>query len=221
MTDAIQQALGEQNLTPATHLVDSGYLDTKTLPTSAERGIRIVGPLQRGTSWQDRAGNGYGQEALTLDWEAKEATCPQGKRSSSWRPTTTRNGDATIQVHFKLADCSVCPVRAACTRADRRSLGFLPQPLYAIRQEALAYQETAAFREEYRPRPGIEGTLSLAVRTAGLRQARYRGEAKVHLHHVLTAAGLNLRRVAAFLQGHTPAETRQPAFARVLLATSP
>jgi len=221
VTDAIQQALGEQNLTPATHLVDSGYLDTETLPTSAKRGIRIVGPLQRSTSWQERAENGYGQEAFTLDWEAKEATCPQGKRSSSWRPTTTRNGDATIQVHFKLADCSVCPVRAACTRADRRSLGFLPQPLYAIRQEALAYQETAAFREEYRPRAGIEGTLSLAVRTAGLRQARYRGEAKVHLQHVLTAAGLNLRRVAAFLQGHTPAETRQPAFARVLLAASP
>jgi len=56
VTDAIQQALGEQDLTPATHLVDSGYLDTETLPTSAERGIRIVGPLQRGTSWQERAG---------------------------------------------------------------------------------------------------------------------------------------------------------------------
>lgn len=46
-----------------------------------------------------------------LDWEAKEATCPQGKRSSSWRPTTTPGGAAAIQVHFKVANCGVCSVR--------------------------------------------------------------------------------------------------------------
>lgn len=221
VTDAIQEDLVTQDLTPATQLVDSGYLATVTLQSSADRGIRVVGPLERESSWQTRAGKGYGREAFTLDWEAKEATCPQGKRSSSWRSTTTRGGAAAIQVHFKVADCGVCPVREACTRADRRSLSFPPQPLYALRQEALAQQHTAAFRTEYRQRAGIEGTISEAIRTAGLRHARYQGAARTHLQHVLIATGMNLRRVAAFLQGRPRAATRRPAFARVLAAASP
>ncbi len=55
----------------------------------------------------------------------------------------------------------------------------------------------AAYAAQYRARAGIEGTLSQAVRTMHLRRARYIGLAKVHLQRVLTAAGLNLVRVAA------------------------
>jgi transposase len=61
-------------------------------------------------------------------------------------------------------------------------------------------------------RQGIEGTLSQAVRGFGLRCARYRGLAKVHLQHVATAA-LNLDRVAAWLQGRPLAPTRISRFA--------
>jgi hypothetical protein len=39
---------------------------------------------------------------------------------------------------------------------------------------------------------GVEGTLSQAVRSYGLRYARYWGAAKTHLQHVATAAALNI-----------------------------
>src|SRR4051812_6430255 len=65
-------------------------------------------------------------------------------------------------------------------------------------------------------RAGIEGTLSQAVRTLHLRRARYIGLAKVHLQHVLTAAALNLARVAAWLAGTPLARTRHSAFVRLM-----
>ena len=49
---------------------------------------------------------------------------------------------------------------------------------------------------ERKRRAGIEGTLSKAVRVNGLRRSRYIGAAKTHLQQVLTAADINLGRVA-------------------------
>ena len=61
-----------------------------------------------------------------------------------------------------------------------------------------------------------EGASGEVFRTLHLRRARYIGLAKVHLQHVLTAAALNLVRVAAWLAGHPFARTRQSAFVRLM-----
>ena len=47
--------------------------------------------------------------------------------------------------------------------------------------------------------PGIEATISQGVRTKGLRQARYRGQDKVHLQHLQIATALNLVRIDSWL----------------------
>jgi IS5 family transposase len=73
-----------------------------------------------------------------------------------------------------------------------------------------------AYAAQHRPHAGIEGTLSQGVRTMHLRRARHVGLAKVRLQHVLTAAALNLVRVAAWLAGHLFARTRQPTFGRLM-----
>lgn len=65
-----------------------------------------------------------------------------------------------------------------------------------LRPEAARAREAdEAFAEQYRWRAGIEGTLSLGVRTLHLRRARYLGLAKVHLQHVLTAGALDIGRI--------------------------
>ena len=46
-----------------------------------------------------------------------------------------------------------------------------------------------------RRRNGIEGTQSELVRAYGLRQARYRGKAKVRLQNYLIGAACNIRRL--------------------------
>ena len=50
-------------------------------------------------------------------------------------------------------------------------------------------------------RCGVESLISQASRLSDLHQARYRGLAKTHLQHVLTALALNLVRVDAWLTG--------------------
>jgi IS5 family transposase len=51
------------------------------------------------------------------------------------------------------------------------------------------------------------------VRAFGLRQARYRGLAKMHLQNVATAVALNLDRLAAWLEERPLAPTRKSRFA--------
>jgi transposase len=55
--------------------------------------------------------------------------------------------------------------------------------------------QTDAFKQEMRRRNGIEGTQSELVRAYGLRQARYRGKAKVRLQNYFIGAACNIRRL--------------------------
>ena len=67
-------------------------------------------------------------------------------------------------------------------------------------------------RRLYGQRAGIEGTLSQGVRAFGLRQARYRGLAKMHPQNVATAVALNVDRLAAWLEDRPLAPTRKSRF---------
>jgi hypothetical protein len=73
-------------------------------------------------------------------------------------------------------------------------------------------QETAEFKERYK-RAGVEGAISQGARAFDLRRSRYIGLAKTHLHHVATAAAINLTQAAAWLAGMPKAQTRQSRFA--------
>lgn len=74
-------------------------------------------------------------------------------------------------------------------------------------------QVTAEFRLAYAVRAGIEGTHAQAVKRSGLRRTRYRGLSKTHLQHVITAAAINLLRIAAWTAGTPLAKTRCSHFA--------
>jgi hypothetical protein len=104
----------------------------------------------------------------------------------------------------------------ASDRRRRRLLTLRPREEHAALGAARVRETQEGFAAHYRLRADIEGTLWQAVRTMHLRRARYIGLAKVHLQHVLTAAALNLVRVAAWLVGHPLALTRQSAFVRLM-----
>jgi transposase len=90
--------------------------------------------------------------------------------------------------------------------------------LHEALQAARRQQETPEWRTEYARRAGIEGTVSQGVRGFGLRRCRYAGLAKAHLQHVITAAAMNLSRLAAWLMEVPRAKTRVSRFARLALA---
>jgi transposase len=120
-----------------------------------------------------------------------------------------------VRIRFHTATCRACPVRQACTWAKDapRQLTVRPQAYHEAIQAARQRQETAEFTAQYAQRAGVEGTHSQGVRRCGLRQARYRGLAKTHLQHLLTAVALNVVRLGAWWLGTPPATTRVTPFA--------
>ena len=69
---------------------------------------------------------------------------------------------------------------------------------HVVKQYPLAY-DSDAFKEIYRKRAGVEGTISQATRTSNLRQSCYIGLEKTHFQNLAIAAALNLARVVAWL----------------------
>jgi hypothetical protein len=157
---------------------------------------------------------------FTLDWETQQATCPQGKPASSWKERLDARGEPATFILFSKNDCSNCEARARCTRAKHqgRLLHLPARQQYEALQSARQRMSSEEGQKLYNQRAGIEGTLSQGVRAFGLRQARYRGLAKVHLQHIATAAAVNLDRIGAWLMGKPAETTRTSRFAALAAA---
>jgi len=216
----MHEALAARDLLPGMHLVDTGYVDAQELVSSQQQyGVDLFGPTREDYHWQAREGMGFEASQFVVDWQHECATCPAGQTSRSWTPAQDRRGNSVIKIKFAVQDCRACPSREQCTHSQsaspRRVLTVRPQDQYQALQAARQRQATETFKTAYAARAGIEGTLSQGIRAFGLRQARYRGLAKVHLQHLLTAAALNLCRMYAWLTEQPRACTRQAAFVRL------
>ena len=119
-TTPAHTALRDKGLLPAIHLVDTGYLDAELLVTTRrDFGIDLAGPARADERWQAREGKGFAAAHFNVDWERKEATCPQGARSASWTPARDNRGVEVIKIKFSSADCGACRHRADCVRGTR------------------------------------------------------------------------------------------------------
>jgi transposase len=215
-TEVIHQALDQMDRLPGMHLVDAGYVDAELLIISHDRyDLTLLGPVSRNNQWQAKAAQGYELASFQIDWQAKRATCPQGKQSVRWTERRDQHSHPKVAIRFGLHDCRDCPVRSCCTRSARspRILGVRHQAEYEMLRQARLHEQTETFRKLYGRRSGIEGTHAQAVRRTGLRRTRYRGLAKTALQHVFTAVALNLLRIYAFLEGKKAAKTRISRFA--------
>ena len=221
VTPLIHQTLKEQDRLPATHIVDTGYLDAELLVTSRrDYGVDLLGPTRPDVKWQARAGEGFDVQHFQIDWEQQQATCPEGRTSISWTPAIDQRTNAVIKIKFSTKDCGPCPSRAKCLRSrkrsPRRTVTVREHDQYVALQAARQRAQTPEYTAEYARRAGIEGTLSRGVRTCGLRRARYSGAAKVHLEHLLIATAMNFLRVSEWI-GETPrAKTRRSAYIRLM-----
>jgi len=220
MTAPIHARLTGRDLRPAEHYVDSGYPSAELLVSSlAGFGIALVTPMLADTSPQARAGAGFDRTAFAIDFDAQQATCPQGHASSSWNPVTQRGTD-TIVITFAKGTCGPCPVRAQCTTSasGRRQLTLHPREIHQAQLAARATQGTKDFQARYALRAGVEGTIRQGVAVTGMRHARYRGLAKTRLEHTNAAVALNLIRLHAWWNGHPLDRTRTSHLARLELA---
>ena len=218
---AIHEALCATGVPPGEHYVDAGYLDVELLLQEQQtKGIALVGPMRPDPGWQAQQHTGYDTSQFAFDWQAKQATCPQGHTSVTWTERTEqRSARAIVAVQFATATCRECPVRAQCTRAQQmpRQVTVRPQAEHEALQQARLSQQTQAFRQDSARRAGVEGTISQGVRAFGLRQARYLGLAKTHLQELGTATAINLCRWSAWHRQKPRAKTRTSPLAALAL----
>ena len=215
MTHVIQEDLAQHDLVPDEQIVDTGYVDAELLVSSQENyGIRLLGPVLSDNSWQAKADKGFDATHFQLDWQAQQATCPQGQTSARWSLAGER-----MEVVFARETCAACPVRKDCTKSSTtgRVLHVRPQEAHEALQARRHEQETPAFRQTYQTRAGIEATLSQAVRGMGIRHARYDGLHKTQLQHVVIAVAINLVRIDAVLTNTPRGTARQSNFMRLAL----
>src|SRR6266487_2705084 len=104
---------------PEEHVVDSGYLNAEVLVSAEQRQkVTLIGPVAQDTSWQARDEHCFDKSQFSIDWQAQQVTCPQGKTSRYWIPTSDRHGKDVIHIKFNPADCKVCPSHGLCTQAQ-------------------------------------------------------------------------------------------------------
>jgi transposase len=218
--ETIHHGLADTALLPEVHLVDGAYISSDGLVASQhDYHVTLTGPMRQDQSWQAHDEQAFDTSQFVIDWDQEVVTCPQGKQSRYWKPATGPRGKPTIQVLFDKKDCAGCAVRSRCTRskAGPRELTLHPKAQQMALQAARERQQTEPFKELYKRRAGIEGTISQAAFALGMRRTRYRGIKKTHLHHIATATAINLQRCIDWLWGVPRSKTYTSHFARLAL----
>lgn len=194
--EAVEPALADvtaRDLAPTTLLADTAYGGDDNVQAAAESGVTLTAPV----SGQPE------RTALRLaDFAADEAgrvtACPLGQA-----PESVRQNGERLTALFPAAVCAACPRRPDCPaqrgKSHYRLLYTLPARRASLRR---AREETAEFRDAYRFRSGIEGTISQLDRRTGFKRLRVRGLVRMRFCLFLKALGLNIRRVAAAMSGN-------------------
>jgi transposase len=185
-----QRAMGLE--APSALYVDGAYVCSAALKEAREQGRELRGPAPASP---DR-GKVFTVESFDVHVEERYARCPNGQRSSNCsRLEEQSTGKVAYRIEWSDTVCGACPLRAQCVSAGQVHRTFVVGELHSLLQARRREMQTEAFKKEMHRRNGIEGTQSELVRGYGLRQARYRGFAKVRLQNYLIGAACNIRRL--------------------------
>jgi transposase len=112
MVPVIHKSLESRDLLPAEHLVDKGYTDSRVLVDSRnDFGVTLIGPVAEDPSCQARLEDGFDKSQFVVDWDRQSVTCPAGKQSLSWLPSTYPQSGMMFEARFARRDCT--PVSSA------------------------------------------------------------------------------------------------------------
>jgi hypothetical protein len=194
---AVEPALADVasgEIAPTSMLGDTHYGSEEDLQIAAQYGVELIAPAT------PPKGSKQGRltlEQFELDAEGLVVRCPQGHAPISRHAAPTR-----FEVNFDSRICDACPVRAQCpaystTKNTEKARWQYTRERVQTRQRRLN-EQSEQFKDRYRWRAGIEGTMSRLKRQMHLGRLRVRGMDAVRYAVFLRALGLNIRRVAAF-----------------------
>jgi len=179
----------KRELAPTELLADTLYGSDDNVEKAKELGITVIAPVM-----------GAKESATTLaDFTFSDAdhiiACPE--QQAPIKTKTGKQGGTTA--YFEKSVCDKCRRQSECpVKRDKKSstISYDAKSLRLSRRRKREKEE--AFREKYRYRSGIEGTMSDLDRITGLKRLRVRGMPQVRLAATLKATGLNILRSATF-----------------------
>ena len=189
--DRVQATLGDP---VARVTADAGYAHSANYAALEQRGIDAVIPPQK------TGRTGSTMPACRFKYDAKHqcVRCPRGKKLT--RRTRAKNGWV---YRAPAAVCGRCRLRAACVpqTAKVRTIFIADghQALLRARRRRARW-DSATINWYARHRWRVEGIHGEAKQQHGLRRAARRGMANVQIQAYLTAAAINLKRLAVSLR---------------------
>lgn len=195
LEDTKRRGIGPREL-----LADTHYGSADSVVEARDRGTDLVAPAMTAK------GKKQGQRTLenfTLDKEGRIERCPEGHRPLEVRVSKTR-----LQATFDASVCAVCPIREHCVAFGKKRYQYTHERVQTQRRRLV--EETPRFKERYRWRAGIEGTVSRLKHQMKMDTLRVRGRPSVGYVARLRALGLNIFRVAAWRRS---AAEKEPAVA--------
>jgi transposase len=187
---------------------DMGYASIAHVNAAAADGIELVSPLRGSVADASL----FTHADFTIEWDRRTVVCPTGRSSTVWSDTKTTTGKPVVKVLWDREGCLACPLRERCSKSTMarygRGLSLRPREEYEAMTRLRDEQRSEAWKQRYKRRAGIEGTINQIVHRTGIRRSRYRGKDKTHLGHCFAAAAINLYRIDAWSCGYKPSETR-------------
>jgi len=179
----------QRGLAPTELLADTLYGSDDNIEKAKDLGITVIAPVM-----------GAKENVILLaDFTFSETdqitACPE--QQAPTKATTGKNGGTKI--YFDKAICDTCRHQSECpVKRDKKSstISYDAKSLRLSRRRKAEKEDS--FREKYRYRSGIEGTMSDLDRMTGIKRLRVRGMPQVRLAATLKAAGLNILRSIAF-----------------------
>jgi len=196
---AVEPALndvGSRDIAPKRMLGDTHYGSEGNLQEANEHGVELIAPVT------PPKGSRQGRltlEHFELDKQGAVVRCPEGQV-----PIVSRVTPTGFEVRFDPAVCTACGVRSQCPVSAKKKnpevlrLEYIRERVRTRTRRLM--EQTDEFRDRYRWRAGIEGTMSRLKRQMHVGRVRVRGLPAVKYTVFLRALGLNIWRIAAFLQ---------------------
>lgn len=181
------EATAQRGVEPKEVLADSLYGSDENCEAAKALGVEVVSPVM-GTPTE--------KVLLLADFEFAESgkvlQCPQGHA-----PVKVKGKKNRYTAAFDSESCLNCPRRRECPVVPGKKHFYLRYDLKAVRlAERRVREETPEFRDRYRFRAGIEGTISAYEARTGVKQLRVRGFEAVRFCAILKATGVNIFRAA-------------------------
>jgi len=191
------ETTAELGLKPKEALTDTLYGGDENCQKAQALGVEIVAPAK---------GAGPRSSSLTeftMNSENEVLSCPRG-----CAPEHIDHQNGKYTAFFSKRTCRSCSRKRTCpTKAVRkgRSLRYDDKAIRLAWRRV--YEESPVFRNRYRFRAGIEGTMSQLDRLTGIKDLRVRGMSRVSFAAYLKAAGINIIRAAAHRNRETAGES--------------